>query len=137
MTRRQIEHLKGQTPVGSSAEKNKAFVFSMLPLHEELQACVDVVDSLAVALRSPTPVMSHFIHRLKPKMRRALKLKDQLLERNIALSVKRLEEGSQSGEKRSICAVDQILLREKAGAKKAGMEPHYNRPTIKDEVSNP
>lgn len=134
MMHQQFEHLASHPPPPDSGSSETPVPFSHADLRAELEAAVILVESLSVALKSPMPLWSHFIHRQKPFMRRAIKLKDRMLERNIQASLKRIQEDPER-EREIKCAVDHILLREKAAAKKAGVQPHYNSPTIKDEVS--
>ena len=132
---REITHLRTNPPPKIDGGEEAIFPFPSLPLDLEAQACIDVVDSISVAFRSPVPRLSHFLYRQTPHMRRVLKIKDNMIRRNIGKGLVRMEERVEGGKEREMrCAVDMILLREKAIAQKAGIKPDYYRPAIQGEV---
>ena len=132
-TAQQIINLRCNPPPANKGDKDAPFLFLNLPFDPVSKACITLVESLGVAMTSPFPEIHHFLHRQRPFMRRAIKLKNEWIRGNIDKSLGRLEDSDK--ENTASCALDMILRREKAMAAKAGIKPNYHSPAIQDEVS--
>ncbi|RSL88682.1 hypothetical protein CEP51_001614 [Fusarium floridanum] len=110
--------------------QDDAFEFKHVPLDEELQCFTTLGDSILVAVRSPLPLLSHFLYRnLSPMMRRAAAGRDKLRNREIAKSIERMKAGHPER-----CAMDNMLAREDAIAAKEGRKPNYYSEVILCEL---
>ncbi|RMJ13331.1 hypothetical protein CDV36_007013 [Fusarium kuroshium] len=110
--------------------QDDAFEFKHVPLDEELQCFTTLGDSILVAVRSPLPLLSHFLYRnLSPMMRRAAAGRDKLRNREIAKSIERMKAGHPER-----CAMDNMLAREDAIAAKEGRNPNYYSEVILCEL---
>ncbi len=110
------------------------YPFEGVSLKAESQACVDLVESLAVPINSVFSVLSHRRHLRKPHMRRATAMKNELVRRSIEAGVRRMEDGAETKSSVERCAVDQLVARESTMAAKRGLAPDYFRQSIQDEV---
>jgi len=129
---KQIAHIEMHQRADSSVTP-EPFQFSRVELEPELEAWVYLTQSFDVPFKSRFPYLSHWLYLQRPRSRKALQLRQIVTERNIEQSIKRLEK--QGNEKKLRCAVDKILLREQAHAKKHGLQPSFYKPAIYDEVS--
>ncbi|KAK1758058.1 cytochrome P450 [Echria macrotheca] len=130
---KQVAHIQKHRPAdGSIDPQGEPFLFSHADLDPELEAWVYLTQSFSVPFQSPFPYLSHWLYLQTPRSRRALQLRRAVTERNIEQSIKRLEDPS--CKKKLRCAVDQILLREQAYAKKHGIQPNFFKGEIFDEL---
>ncbi|KAF5023423.1 hypothetical protein F66182_4523 [Fusarium sp. NRRL 66182] len=124
---RQLEQLKGSTTSGGQDDE---YEFEPVPLDEESGFFTTLTDSIGLAIRSPAPVIHHFLYRnLSPKMRRARAGRDQLRNREINRSIERRRLGHPQR-----CALDSMLAREDVIAEKEGRRPNYHSQTIMSEL---
>lgn len=131
---KQIEHSNKESPMKNTSQ-NEPFLFSTVQLDPELEAFTYLTQSFAVPFRSPLPYLGHWLYLQKPRSRRARQNRKQMTERNIEKSISRLENSGQ--EAKLVCAVDQLLLREKLSAEKLGIAPNFYKSEISDEVCFP
>jgi hypothetical protein len=89
-----------------------------------------LAESLETSIKAPFPRFAHWVLRQLPYMRKARADKEKLFMDMVNESIERVTSGKQA--KRS--ALDDILLREAAAAKKEGRSPVYHSRTIYDEV---
>lgn len=85
--------------------------------------------SITAVFGSVFPKLSVFIENLKPKARRALKLKKDAVQAQIDAAVKRAAKGGSSEHK---SAVDYVVSREKTAAVEEGREPKYDGMQLND-----
>ncbi|RYC78821.1 hypothetical protein BFJ63_vAg18304 [Fusarium oxysporum f. sp. narcissi] len=124
---RLLDQLKSMTTPGG---KDDPFEFEPVPLDDDLRCLTILTDSVSLAIRSPAPVLHHFLYRnLSPKMRRARTDRGRLEDREIAKSIERRRQGQPQR-----CALDNMLAREDAIAEKEGRKPDYCRQTIVSEL---
>jgi len=131
---KQIAHIEKYQPADGGADPQaEPLQFSSVDLDPELEAWIYLTQSFSVSFQSPFPYLSHWLYLRQPRSRKALQLRRMITERNIEQSIKRLEDLNTKTNLR--CAVDQILLREQAHAKKHGLQPNFHKGAIYDEVS--
>ncbi|CAJ0546731.1 Ff.00g013580.m01.CDS01 [Fusarium sp. VM40] len=124
---RQLSQLKSKTVSGGHHD---AFEFEPVPLDDELASFTILADSASVAIRSPAPVIHHFLYRnLNAKMRKARAGRDRLRDREVAKSIERRRLGQPQR-----CALDSMLAREDAIAEKEGRKPDYRSQMIMSEL---
>lgn len=133
---KQIAHLKTSPEVKSthSQDAMEPFPFEAVSLDPELQACIYLTESIGVSFQSVFPRLAHWLYLKKPRSKRAMRLKEQLIATNIEKAIKRLEEQGEGRETNLRCAVDQLLLREKTIAEKQGLQPNFHKRAIYDEL---
>ncbi|KAK0701274.1 cytochrome P450 [Lasiosphaeris hirsuta] len=119
------------TPEPEDGQELEPVIFPSAPLDPELQALVFLTESINVAFQSPLPYPALWLYLQKPSSRRALRLKEQLIRRNIERALARIEVPDTREKLR--CAVDQILLREMATAESRGAQPDFHKGAIYDE----
>ncbi|KAH6670865.1 cytochrome P450 [Plectosphaerella plurivora] len=106
------------------------FEFQPVPLDEDVGSFTILIDSIGKAVATPSPRLFHFLYRnLSPTMRRATVSRDRLRNEEITKSLKR-----RNSPNPQRCALDQLLTREDAIAKKDGREPNYRSQTIMSEL---
>ncbi|KAM0224246.1 hypothetical protein ACHAQD_002631 [Fusarium lateritium] len=124
---RQLSQLKSKTVLGG---QDDVFEFDPVSLDDELASFTILADSASVAIRSPAPVIHHFLYRnLNAKMRKARAGRDKLRDREVAKSIERRRLGQPQR-----CALDSMLAREDAIAEKEGRKPDYRSQTIMSEL---
>ena len=107
------------------------FEFEHVKLHEELQSMVTLTDSAKISLRSPIPVLHHFLYRtFSPWMRKAVSVSNRAREREITASIKRRDLGLEEWS-----VTDNLIKREAFLAQKEGIKPNYRSRAIENEVS--
>ena len=96
------------------------------------EAITVLTESLETSIKAPFPKFAHWVLRQLPYMRKARTDKERLFTNMINESIKRVTTEKQAKHS----ALDDILLREAAAAKKEGRTPVYNSRAIYDEVSS-
>lgn len=124
---RSMKHLDG----ASAADKNEAVEFPTVPQPPAFKAILELTKSMETATKSPFPVIAHWFLRQKSYMKKAKKAKDDYIGGELAKAERRFTESDNEVR----CAMDHIMKRELAAAKKEGRKPIYNTPEIYDEVS--
>ncbi len=99
---------------------------------DSFEAISVLVGSLAITIKAPFPIFAHWALRQMPYMRKARADKEKLFKDMINESIEKVT--TDKHVKRS--ALDDIILRETAAAKKDGRAPVYHSRTIYDEVSS-
>lgn len=131
---KQIAAAKDSVPaedgLGDDAEP---FTFSGVAMDAELQACVYLTESIGVSFQSTFPRLAHWLYLNKAESRRQMRLKEQLIRREINKAIDRMERGD-GMESSFRCAVDQLCQRERAISQKHGVQPNYHQRAIYDEV---
>lgn len=86
-------------------------------------------DAVNVAATQPFPKLYHMLNNRKPHMQESYRNKFAMLERQVGFATKRLDAG---GEVKS--ALDHMIQREVAAAKKADRTPVFDAPSFYDEI---
>ncbi|OQV07635.1 hypothetical protein CLAIMM_12040 [Cladophialophora immunda] len=94
------------------------------------EAIATLTESLEVSIKAPFPRFAHWVLRQLPYMRKAKADKEKLFSDMVNESLSKLSSGNQV--KRS--ALDDILQRETAAAKKEDRQPEYHSRAIYDEL---
>ena len=123
---------KAQRP-SAPAAADEPFAFPHAPLQDEVQAFLTVVETLAVSMQSPVPKLHHWFLR-KTKWRNEFATKERVLRHEIRKAVERLATSESNDEEATKCAMDHMILRERAAAKKAGRKPEFDTPRMRDEL---
>lgn len=112
----------------------KIVTFPVHPLTAELDATLTIVESSAVGFSSPIPrwhywVISHF-----PYLRNAARVREEWTRREIDKAVEAISKDGSDNEWATRSALEFMVLREAAAAKKAQRLPRFHRRRIYDEV---
>ncbi|KAK8042521.1 cytochrome P450 [Apiospora phragmitis] len=109
----------------SSAGQDEPFVFpENKPNAHGIQQ-----EAVGAAASQPFPDLFHKINNRKPAMKEAYAAKFSMLDRQVSLGVQRMEAGAEVKS-----ALDYMMQRELASAKKAGRAPVFNSPSMYDEL---
>jgi hypothetical protein len=120
----------GADPASKGSEE--PFDFAPVDPDPEIAALLDIPDMMALGQRAPFPNLAQYIALLKPEHAKGWYYRRALIKRQIVNSLKKLNKGGM-GSRES--ALDQLLWREMCAADKAGREPEFFSPIIRDEVS--
>ncbi|KIX99549.1 uncharacterized protein Z520_05125 [Fonsecaea multimorphosa CBS 102226] len=96
----------------------------------DFEAIATLTESLEVSVKAPFPRFAHWVIRQFPYMRKARAYKEKLFSDMVVESLRKQSSGNQV--KRS--ALDDILQRETAAAKKEDRQPEYHSRAIYDEL---
>jgi hypothetical protein len=133
-TKHQLDHLKGLEAAGSVRGVDGSIEFPRPPELPDIAAIHAVTDHLGTQFRSTMPRLGHKICMLtQPSLRRNIAHKDEMISREIARSLSRYNSGNHT----MFSALDHLLQREMMAAQKAGRQPVFDSPRIKDEVRAP
>ncbi|KAK8080418.1 hypothetical protein PG997_008236 [Apiospora hydei] len=113
----------------SSAGQDEPFVFPENEPNVDLRAHGTQQEAVGAAATQPFPGLFHKMNNRKPVMREAFAAKFSMLDRQVSLGVKRMEAGAEVKS-----ALDYMMQREIASAKKAGRAPVFNSPSMYDEL---
>ena len=132
-TKAQLDLLSSLNSINTTLGHDGTITFPVAENPPAFQAILTLTDSLTITLQSPVPPLHHWFLRQLPYMRSAKAYKDQRINDELEAAKRRFMDG---GEKDQVtrCAMDDILRREIAIARKEGREPAYNTRTIQDEV---
>lgn len=128
-TRSQIDLLASSPAVSVPQNTDLPVEFPSAPDASGAKTLMTLTDSLGVAFTSPSPRIHHWFYRKLPFMRAALAEKDRMISDMLEKSKARLLD-NKGGDKTERCALDNMLLREDAVAKKEGRKPEYIPPSL-------
>ncbi|EXJ60823.1 hypothetical protein A1O7_04976 [Cladophialophora yegresii CBS 114405] len=117
-------------PVSIPQSPDKPIDFPHFSRPAVFEAISVLTESLEISVKAPVPRFAHWVLRQMPYMRKARADKEKHFTDKINESIKRVASGKQAKSS----ALDDILLREEAAAKKAGRQPVYNSRAIYDEL---
>ncbi|KAH8651057.1 cytochrome P450 [Xylariales sp. PMI_506] len=127
-TTKRIEALDTWKP--SVSENNDTPVeFPEGNIPEIFSAILTLANSVTDTQLSPAPVLTSWVIRKFPYMRKATAIKDQYISSKVEESVRLINQGDT--QPRS--ALHSVLLREREVAAKEGREPNYRKRAIADE----
>ncbi|KAI3329672.1 cytochrome P450 monooxygenase [Ustulina deusta] len=111
--------------------KNDVVDFPKGEEDEVLRSIRELTETVGDVQGNPSPTLTWFITTKKPRVRRAIRIKEQCVAEELKNGVRRLEETSGRVIK---SAVDQMIVREKSLAEKDGRAPdHFSRVMV-DEI---
>ncbi|RYP91192.1 hypothetical protein DL770_002669 [Monosporascus sp. CRB-9-2] len=111
------------------ATKDTVYVFPKNEANDDLRAHQTQQEAVSESLTHPSPKLFHTFHNFTAPMREAFALKTSMLDKQVSLAVKRLEAGE-----RVKSALDYMIQREVSAAKKAGRQPVFDSPSMRDEL---
>ena len=104
-----------------------------VPLPKSMDAVVLLTESIGVAVRTPFPIFTHWLHRQRPSMRNAKAVKDKFITGEVEKTRHRFM-GKADLNKDVRCAMDDILRREILMSEKEGRQPEFHSRGMYDEV---
>ncbi|KAK2052932.1 cytochrome P450 monooxygenase [Colletotrichum caudatum] len=123
-------------PSGNDDEKAagifKPVVFPHAPSNAVIEVFLKLSDSLETAMKSLFPVLAHWALRQRPVMRTAIRLKEDLIKRQIDLSTARVQSSSKENAVR--CALDEMVRRERSQAAKEQRPAAFHTRLFYDEL---
>ncbi|KAJ5373106.1 cytochrome P450 [Penicillium concentricum] len=117
----------------SSTNIDEPAVFPEAPIPDAPNSILTLTESLEPVVLSPIPKLTFWFMSQLPYMRRARAAKETMIATELEKAKARFSSGTKE-EHVARCAMDDILRRELAAAKKENREPSYNTRTIFDEL---
>ncbi|OLN88017.1 Cytochrome P450 3A13-like protein 1 [Colletotrichum chlorophyti] len=130
-----VDHLSALPSLPSDDEAEdikKPVVFPQPPPNPVIEALFALSDSLETAMKSLAPVLAHWFLRQTPAMRRAIRLKEDLMAQQVDLATARAQAASEEHAVR--CALDEMVRRERSQAQKEERAPDYHTRPFYDEL---
>ncbi|ETI24327.1 hypothetical protein G647_03696 [Cladophialophora carrionii CBS 160.54] len=118
------------TPVSVPQSPDEPIDFPHFSRPATFEAISVLTESLETSVKAPFPRFAHWALRQMPYMRKARADKEKHFTNMINDSITRVASGKQAKSS----ALDDILLREAAAAKKEGRQPVYHSRAIYDEL---
>lgn len=127
-TTQRIKALDGWEPA-IPADTDKSVEFPEGNTPEVFSAILTLANSVTDTQLSPAPVLTSWVIRKFPYMRKATAIKDQYIRSKVEESVQLINKGDSEAKS----ALHSVLLRERDVAAKDGREPDYYKRAIADE----
>ncbi|KAK6213215.1 cytochrome P450 monooxygenase [Colletotrichum tabaci] len=137
-TQPDLDYLSSVPFLPSAGDKNEAtdslkpVVFPHAPSNPVIEALFKLSDSLETAMKSLFPVLAHWFLRQGQGMKAAIRLKEELLRRQVDLSAARVHSSPEDHAVR--CAVDEMVRRERGLAAKEERTPAFHTRFFYDEL---
>ncbi|KAG5745016.1 hypothetical protein H9Q69_009311 [Fusarium xylarioides] len=112
------------------ANVKNAVIFPKAPLPQDFEAILTLTDLNHITIKFPLPRLAFWVISKTKRFDRALRLKEDLIERGITTAKERL----QTGQKTKVSAIDDILYHEQKAAEKEHRPPNYYSRHICDEI---
>ncbi|KAH6655386.1 cytochrome P450 [Truncatella angustata] len=112
-----------------SGTESMPICFPSFEIPEVYSAVLTLANSVTDTQLSPAPVLTSWVLRKFPYMRKATAIKDNYIRDKVEGSVKLIE----SGETNPRSAIHSVLLRERDVAAKENRQPNYSKQAIADE----
>lgn len=130
ITARNIAHLESiPTPLATTGDEDLPVKVENLAAEPLTRALSALAESAGRILRAPLPRLKLWLLRRERLMKDAFVARAVMEARELGSAVERMEAGEPPR-----CAMDQIMIRERAIAEKEGRSPDYYSDTVKDEV---
>lgn len=129
-TTAELQQLSSTKDLPLPASRDTAVTFPAYHRPAAFESIMTLTESIEVSIKAPFPKFAHWMLRQMPYMRKARADKERLIHDEIEKGVKRF----QSGDRKKRSAMDDILHRELAAAKKEGRQPVYHSRMMYDEV---
>lgn len=124
---------KAQEALTNCIGKEEPVSFPHGKMPDLMWAFQELTELVAYLLGNPLPHLTWAWILRKPASKKAYRIKEQFIKKELDKAVKRLEDGVEKPES----AVDYIVTREKTMAERAGRKPNYLSRVIIDEVTTP
>ncbi|PYI09627.1 cytochrome P450 monooxygenase, partial [Aspergillus sclerotiicarbonarius CBS 121057] len=112
-------------------DPDQPVIFPRGEVDEALQATLDLTETVGQVQGNPVPSLTWAYMVRKPKIKRAIEIKEDYIRQELVKGVERLQQG---GEMVVNSAVDQMIVRERSLAEKDGRQPDYFSRVIIDET---
>lgn len=132
-TKAQLRLYTTITDVPLPSDPRAEAVLPKAPHPEVVQSFFNIMHSVEACIKSPVPVLSHWLLRQTPALKRSFKVKNELIRREIDKAVNRAM-GKSEADKEIKCAVDDVVRREKLMAEKENRAPEFYTRGMSDEV---
>ncbi|KAL5323528.1 hypothetical protein ACEPPN_008066 [Leptodophora sp. 'Broadleaf-Isolate-01'] len=103
------------------------------PLPESMAAVVHLTETLETSVKSPIPVLVHWVIRQLPSYRKATAIKDNFIRDEVEKTRIRFE-GRSEKDLDVRCAMDDIMRRELSACEKEGRAPMFHSRAMYDEI---
>ncbi|KAI1360925.1 cytochrome P450 [Xylaria arbuscula] len=108
-------------------------IFPVAQMKSAQKSILTITESISILIGSPFPRIVHWFVRQLPYMRNARSVKEEMIKGELEKATSRFEKNANNKLEAS-CAMDEILYRELAAAKKENRAPVYHTRAIYDEL---
>lgn len=115
-------------------DPNAAVDLPSAPLPAAVQCMLTLTESVETSIKSPVPVLAHWMLRQTAAMKKAYKDKDEFIGAEIDKALKRARGAKAYEQNAAICAIDDLVYREMLLAEKEKREPQVKSRGMYDEV---
>lgn len=134
-TQKQLELLSSKDSVDPSPSLDEPVTFPTAKDPDAFTALMTLSDSIEVAMNSPVPRWHHWlVLKLTPRLRTALKHKDDLVTKHLQRSWEKFCEPEKQSDVNLKSAMDLVVQREVIMAEKEGRPAQYDTIAIRDEL---
>ncbi|KAF4338311.1 cytochrome P450 monooxygenase 3A14 [Fusarium beomiforme] len=136
-TRRQLDDMLSRSTTGGAVlteRQGNMVEFPVHPLTTELDATLTIVESSAVGFSSPFPRWHYWLLKQFWYLKDAGKVREEWTRREIDKAVKTISKDGSDNTSATRSALEYMVLREAAAAKKAQRPPRFHRRRIYDEL---
>lgn len=132
-TRAQLQLCSSTKSLQLSGSLDDEAKFPDAPNPAAKQAIITLTESLETSIKSPFPVIAHWLLRKTSSMRKAKAIKDDFIREEVEKTKNRFT-GRQENEREVKCAMDDILRREMLSSEKENRAPMFHSRAMYDEV---
>ncbi|RYP75981.1 hypothetical protein DL771_002053 [Monosporascus sp. 5C6A] len=131
MTARYMNMVRSATSTDKKSETTKdvVYVFPKNEAGDDLRAHQTQQEAVGESTTRTSPKLFHMFHNLAAPMREAFALKTSMLNKHVSLAVRQLEAGESVNS-----ALDYMIQRKVSAPKKAGRQPVFDTPSMRDEL---
>jgi len=137
LTRRQGELLRNTKSIALPGDIDEAVDFDRPAAPAVFEAVLKLTDGVESTVKSPCPLVTGFLQRYWPSIRKHTKTKNRAIVEQIRYAEAKLAESRHTDDAVLSTGVDHILYRERLAAEKEQRAPAYYSPAMKDDVSTP
>ncbi|TVY64024.1 Cytochrome P450 monooxygenase TRI13 [Fusarium oxysporum f. sp. cubense] len=135
-TKRQLDDMLSRSTAGVTLTQpeKKIVGFPVHPLTTELDATLTIVESAAVGFSSAIPRWHYWVLSQFPYLKNAARVREEWTRSEIDEAVKAISKAGSENAWATRSALEFMVLRETAAAKKAQRPPRFHRRRIYDEL---
>lgn len=136
-TKRQLDAIvlaEQQSPSSPSGPHHEPYPFFDQPMDAEGRAIAELTDTVSVGYTSPIPYLHTWLLLRLPPLRHAMKTKESLTRRQIDAAVAKMPPTDEEAQKSAETALEYLVYRERAAARKMNRAPNFHARYIYDEV---
>jgi hypothetical protein len=131
-TKAQLKLYSSIKSIDIENDLNSPVELPLAPYPAAVQSVLTLTESVETSIKSPVPILAHWVLRQTSKMKKAYKEKDKFIGDEINKAVKRAL--NKDGDNNITCAIDDFVRREMLLAEKEKRKPETQGQGMSDEV---